>query len=232
MAWKRFSQSVLAFLSEITDGFPSQRASNAEFWCFFVVRVNKKELCYRWLQKPWHSSDVSIVGIVCIGVVLFDYNNAGPYIKRIHPLVPHRAVSIPYSSGAVEEDRGQFPGLITAGLKACFIFKLAGSTLWWRSHCHRGNHTGTTGKLSIKDTPNFHNQQFIFIQAFIQHIIRVMWDSFIWYFWMQDVHIARISAAAGMTDINWTLGCLLVQCFSLWLLASERTPHSHHPIAI
>ena len=62
MIWKRLS--ALLTLCEgnlsVTDGFPSQSASNVDRWCFFIVSPNNplnKRSGWRWYETSCHSCD-------------------------------------------------------------------------------------------------------------------------------------------------------------------------------
>ena len=47
----------------VMSGFPSQRSSNTELWCFFVLSLNKllnKQSSCWWFERPWSSCDISV----------------------------------------------------------------------------------------------------------------------------------------------------------------------------
>ena len=59
-------------LPPVTSGFPSQRDSNMDLWCFFVVSLNKllnKHSIDQLFRMPWQSFDVTIM----IQKMYFDY---------------------------------------------------------------------------------------------------------------------------------------------------------------
>ena len=51
-------------LPPVTSGFPSQRDSNMDLWCFFVVSLNKllnKHSIDQLFRMPWQSFDVTVM---------------------------------------------------------------------------------------------------------------------------------------------------------------------------
>ena len=51
-----------------TCGFPSQRTSDAELWCFSDVSPNKllnKQASCRCFDAPWGSCDITVMAFVC-----------------------------------------------------------------------------------------------------------------------------------------------------------------------
>ena len=54
------SRKTWALVMGMTDGFPSQRANNADVWCLFVLNLNKlrnKQSNCRWFEAPWRTCD-------------------------------------------------------------------------------------------------------------------------------------------------------------------------------
>ena len=56
--------SIMLAIWEITSGFPSQKASNTELWCFLSHQpMNKllhKQSSCQWFETPWRSHDVTV----------------------------------------------------------------------------------------------------------------------------------------------------------------------------
>ena len=67
-SWHENAFNTILVLGEakppFTNGVPSQRASNAEFWCIFLVILNQpldRQPSYRWFEPPWCSYDVTVM---------------------------------------------------------------------------------------------------------------------------------------------------------------------------
>ena len=61
MPWKMFPH-IWSFVAPVTTGgFPSQRLSTADIWCFFDVKLLNKQSSYRWYGTPWCPFDITVM---------------------------------------------------------------------------------------------------------------------------------------------------------------------------
>ena len=87
---------LLSLCAEVTDGFLSQKHSNVDLWCFFVVSLNKlskKHSMDRLFETPWRSFDVTVIMMTSFNGNIFRVTGAVREESTGHRWIPFTKAS-------------------------------------------------------------------------------------------------------------------------------------------